>query len=89
MKEAKNFDVALRLFYFVDDRIVAMNQRPNVGFALKKLSGVREISELLSFVEQSRRKSPGRLSILFAGRYEERRYLLDLALLDGALAARF
>ena len=39
--------------------------------SLKNLSAVREISEFLSFIYQSRRKSLGRLSILFAGRYEE------------------
>jgi hypothetical protein len=87
VQEAKNFDVSLRLFYFVN-QIIATNEPPNVGSVVEEPSAVREISEL-SFVQQSRRKSPGRLSILFAGRYEERRYLLDLALFDGALAARF
>jgi hypothetical protein len=71
MKEAKNFDVSLLISYFVDDQIVAMNQPSNVGSALKDLSAVREVSEFLSFIDQSRRKSLGRFGVLFAGRYEE------------------
>jgi hypothetical protein len=71
VKEAKNFDVSLLISYFVNDQIVAMNQPSNVGSALKDLSAVREVSEFLSFVDQSRRKSLGRFGVLFAGRYEE------------------
>jgi hypothetical protein len=37
VKEAKNFDVSLRLSYFVNDQIVAMNQPSNVGSALKDI----------------------------------------------------
>jgi hypothetical protein len=48
-----------------------MNQPPNVRSALKKLSAVREISELLNFIHQSRSKSLSRPGILFAGGYEE------------------
>jgi hypothetical protein len=37
VKEAKNFDVSLRLSYFVNDQIVAMNQPSNVGSALEDI----------------------------------------------------
>jgi len=31
-----NFDVSLRLFYFLDDQVAAMSQPPNAEKALKK-----------------------------------------------------
>ena len=48
VKEAKNFDASLPLFYFVNDQVVAMYQPPNLGSSLKSLSALRKSASFLA-----------------------------------------